>query len=270
MDLLRNITTLDFESEAIGPRPDRYPPRPVGLAIRWPTSRVEYMAWGHPTGNNCTFDEARRAYIHALRGPVLFHNHAFDCEVATAHFDAPWPQDPHDTLFLLYLMDHHAKTYSLKPSAERLLGEPPNEQDAVRDWILANVDGATKKNFGAFISLAPVDLVGPYAIGDVTRTYALFRLLYPRVASACPEAYNRELRLTPHLLESERRGTRVDREKLEGWSRGLADGVAVADIRIQHRLCAPGLNVNSDEALADALDRAGVMVGVGVHRRDHV
>ena len=49
----------DFETEAIEPRP-YYPPRPVGVAIRWPGRKTQYHAWGHPTENNCTFDDARR------------------------------------------------------------------------------------------------------------------------------------------------------------------------------------------------------------------
>lgn len=257
---LEELTTLDFETDAIGPRPSRYPPKPVGLAIRWPDGNREYLAWGHPTGNNSTYDAARRAWLLACRGPVLFQNGAFDIEVAMEHFGVPWPAQWHDTLFLLFLNDTHAKTYSLKPSAERLLGEPPTEQDAVRDWILANVPVATRKNFGAFISLAPPELVGPYAIGDVDRTFRLFKLLYPSTYSLMNGPYERELRLCPHLIAAERRGIRVDRRALQHWYNEIEPAITRCDDLIRARLDAPGLEVDSDASLADALDAAGVML----------
>jgi DNA polymerase-1 len=256
---MHDLTTLDFETAGIGPRPLQYPPKPVGLAIRWPDSKTEYLAFGHPSGNNSTFEEARRAWLLATRGPVLFQNGAFDIEVAMTHFDVPWPAKWHDTLFLLFLNDTHAKTYSLKPSAERLLGDPPTEQDNVRDWILANVPGATRKNFGAYISLAPVSLVLPYAIGDVERTFRLFQLLYERTLTTMPEAYLRELALCPHLIAAERRGIRMDRRLLTAWHDELLPAVARCDDLIRARLDAPNLSVDSDEELAAALDRAEVM-----------
>src|SRR5690606_23750968 len=88
----------------------------------------------------------------------------------------------HDTHFLLFLADPHAKSFSLKPAAEKYLGMPPEEQEAVRDWVVDH--GIVKKNdtkWGAFISKAPGKLVGRYADGDVIRTRKLFDLLYHEV-----------------------------------------------------------------------------------------
>jgi DNA polymerase I-like protein with 3'-5' exonuclease and polymerase domains len=254
------VCTLDFETRAIGPRPSDYPPRPVGLAIRWPGGISEYLAWGHPGyENNCTEEEAKRAWIKATREwQCLFHNGAFDLEVAATHWGVPWPRVWHDTLFLLFLTDPHAPSFSLKPSAERVLGIKPDEQDAVRDWILANVPGSTRKNFGAYISLAPVALVGPYAIGDVDRTHALFERLYPQVMETQPDAYAREIRLCPHLLQAEKNGIRVDRPLLEAWHDALEPTLVRCDALISTRLNCP-VNVDSNDELVEALDRAGVM-----------
>jgi len=257
-----SLTTLDFETEAIGPRPDQYPPKPVGLALRHPDGTAEYLSWGHPTGNNSTFDEARRAYHRAIdTGEVLFHNGAFDIEVACKHFGLPWPRRWHDTLFILYLTDPHAFSYALKPAAQRVLGMAPDEQDDVRAWVMANVPGATKKNFGAHISKCPAGIVAPYAIGDVERTFLLFKRLYPFVQHEMPVAYARELALCPFLLDAERRGVRVDRELLHSWQGELAQGLSRADQLLRDRLNAPGLSLDADHDLADALDRAGVMRG---------
>ena len=76
--------TIDFETEAIKPRPD-YPPKPVGFSIMGPNQRKSrYYAFGHPTENNCTFEEAREVLRDVYRSgkPLLFHNAKFDLDVA--------------------------------------------------------------------------------------------------------------------------------------------------------------------------------------------
>mgnify|MGYP001306802780 CR=1 FL=1 len=106
---------VDFETEAIESRP-RYPPMPVGVALYSPgptypgpntgAPEPSYMAWGHPSGNNCTMeDAARRLKVAWATGkPILFHNAKFDMEVARVHFGLPYPKF-HDTMFLLFLAD---------------------------------------------------------------------------------------------------------------------------------------------------------------------
>ena len=49
---------LDYETEAIEDGTG-IPPKPVGLAFWIPGEEPKYMAWGHPTGNNCTEEEAK-------------------------------------------------------------------------------------------------------------------------------------------------------------------------------------------------------------------
>ncbi len=63
--------------------------------------------------------------------------------------------------------------------------------------------------------MRPAELVGKYANGDVIRTQRLYKLLYPRtVQRGMLEAYNRERRLMPHLLDIERQGVPVDLKRL--------------------------------------------------------
>lgn len=129
--------TIDFETEAIQRRPD-YPPKPVGFSIMAPGDRrSRYYAWGHPAGNNCTMQAARAVLLDAWKSnhELLFHNAKFDVDVAQTHLGMPalmWERC-HDTLYLLFLYDPHATSLSLKPAAERLLGMPPEERDAVAD-----------------------------------------------------------------------------------------------------------------------------------------
>ena len=51
------MLTFDFETEGIVGNPIYNPPRPVGVAIKRNDGRSKYWAWGHPTNNNCTWEE---------------------------------------------------------------------------------------------------------------------------------------------------------------------------------------------------------------------
>jgi DNA polymerase-1 len=92
---------------------------------------------------------------------------------------------------------------------------PPDEQIELKDWLFANIKGAkqAKKNWGKYICEAPGELVGKYAKGDTDRTKALYDFLYPSaVEYDMLEAYNRELRLTPVIIDMEKNGVRVSPE----------------------------------------------------------
>ena len=223
--------TIDFETGKIVSRP-HYPPIPVGVSIKMPGKKAKYWAWGHPTKNNCTISQAVDALtkVWGHKDGLLFQNGKFDVDVADVHLGLsvpPWDKI-HDTMFLLFLNDPHdihRTFFSLKPSSEILLGMPPEEQDAVGDWLMANqpvpgVKISRSKNsehfFGAYISYAPGDLVGKYANGDTERTEALFNLLWNKVVveNKMAEAYDRERRLMPVLLQMERQGLPVNLPRL--------------------------------------------------------
>ena len=170
------MITLDFETEAIEGNPLVNPPKPVGLAVRGASGRCHYQT---------DWDEMADVWemYCASSKPLLFHNAPFDLSVGCHWFNTPWPawERVHDTMYLLFLADPYAQSLSLKPSAERYLDEPPEEQNALYDWIVENVPEATRKNAGAFISRAPVEIVRPYAIGDVERTWNLYTHLMEKV-----------------------------------------------------------------------------------------
>src|SRR3954447_4334860 len=129
--------TIDFETFGILPRPD-YPPRPVGVAIKLPGRKARYYAWDHQNGkNNCTREQARSALSKVWDRPLLFHNAKFDLDVAEVHLGLPLPHwsHIHDTVFLTFLDDPHQRRIDLKSTAQRLLNWPPDERDAVADWL---------------------------------------------------------------------------------------------------------------------------------------
>ena len=251
----------DYETEAIEARPV-YPPKPVGVAIRWPGEKSRYYAWGHSTGNNCTESYAAEALakVWASGLPLLAQNHKFELDISETHFGLPrlpWERI-HDSMFLLFLKDPHSNTISLKPAAERYLDLPPEEQDAVADWLRTYGVITAAQRPGAFISQAPGDIVAPYACGDVDRTKALFDLLYPQILEAgMGAAYDRERKLLPILLDNERAGINVDVNALKVDLGRYEKSLSLVEKWIEAKLRSGGLNFDADAEVAEALAAAG-------------
>jgi len=245
------VWTIDFETEAIEGNPTLTPPVPVGVALHSDTTQAEYS----PIKEGAPILER----IWAGNESLIFHNAPFDLAVAEAHLGLPMPHWDriHDTQYLVYLADPYAKTLGLKACAERYLDLPPEEQDHLKAWILANVPGSTPKNYGAHISKAPFELVKPYAIGDVVRTRELFNLLWPEMPRG---AYDRERRCMPMFQEATRKGVRVDGEGLERDLEIYNNAEAECEQLIARRLDYRGdPELLKGAALCDALEAAGIV-----------
>ena len=211
------ITVVDFETDEIVDGSGLAPiPRGVSIGPVDKSEEHKYYAWGHPTENNCTEANGKAALAAVWDHTLVFHHGKFDISVAMEHWGFDWPKSWHDTMYLIYLDNPLAPTVSLKPSAERILGLPPDEQDAVKNWLIQHgVVPSNSKNWGAHICKAPGGLVGKYAIGDTQRTGALFLHLYDSIVQRnMLQAYERELKLAPILYRAESKGVRVDRKRL--------------------------------------------------------
>lgn len=262
-------TTVDFETDGIEGRPD-YPPAPIGVSIKKWGKKARYYAFHHTEDNNCTWDQAVAAVREAYANPdgVLFQNAKFDIDVAEVHFKLTPPawDKIHDTLFLIFLDDPHARALDLKGAAKRLLGIEPEERDAVADWLVKNqplkaVQGIritrAKNSFMKYLRYAPgASVVGPYANGDVDRTEGLFRLLYPRtIERKMIAAYDRERELMPILLDMERQGVRVDLKRLRAdvaLYQKTADRLEAWTLK-RLVITDPKFNLGSDDQLLEAL-----------------
>jgi len=254
------VLTFDYETEGIVGNPIHNPPRPVGVSIKNDGQPSFYWAWGHPTENNCTWEEGRAHLIASLKlhKEWLAHHAPFEAAVSRKWFKVVKrvPENFHDTVYLLFLSDPYAPSFSLKPSAERVLNWAPEEQDELRAWILAHVTQATAKDWGAYICLAPGKLVGRYACGDTDRTYALFQRLYPEIVeNGMAEAYRREQKCRPIFDGVSERGVRVDMERLERETAVYRAAQKISDDYIFSRL--GEFELSKDAQLAEALDRAG-------------
>lgn len=269
--MIPEVVTIDFETERIEPRP-KYPPEPVGVSIKLPGKRSHYFAWRHPCENNCDRADGRAILerIWETDVPLLFHNAAFDLAIAYERLGLPilpWRR-VHDTQFLLFLFDPHARELSLKPAAEKIIGWAPEERDELDEWIWehrkeleAEYGVKVKKSeLGAWIAKAPGALVGRYAEGDTDRTHALFAHLYPIIRSnGMLEAYDRERRLQPILMENERIGLRTDRAALERDIPLYTSALERVETGMRHYLNAPDLSFDNDRDLAAAFVRCNVV-----------
>jgi DNA polymerase-1 len=256
-----NPIFLDFETLAIGPRPD-YPPMPVGLAVYDPDGEYPdgYYAFGHAEGNNSTKEavKAMMELMYESGRPLCFHNAMFDLDVAETHLDLPIPEDPnlvHDTLILAFLHDPHVQSLSLKDLVVTWALDTPSERDELKEWIIANVDEARRKKstWGAYISRGPVELVGKYAAADVRLTHKLYNYLSVQVLPAQLIPYHREIALIPMLLENSRLGVRVDREGLLQAKEQAVIDIEACNAWVRGLLGSPELNVDSDRQLVDSI-----------------
>ena len=199
--------TLDFETRAIVDCPFVDAPEPVGLAVKHNDKPSAYV-----TGMDNMYHVLYKAVV--SREPLLFHNAPFDLSVMDQWWgfdDIPWDR-VHDTQYLVYLHDPHAKSVALKDSAARILHWDIGAKDELQEWILDNIPKVKKSEWGAHIADAPLELVSKYARQDTDMTYALYQFLHDKVPRG---AYDRERRLAPHLVESTAHGIRVATGALE-------------------------------------------------------
>ena len=182
------MIVFDFETYAIV---NRSPTMPIPVGVAFKDTRdgmpTQYYAWGHQSNNNKTEEEGKILVKDILTcgEDLLCHNAKFDVRVAMEWCDLPWPNVMvHDTMLMAYIVDPRERSLALKKLADKYTGMPPLEQKDLRDWIVANVPDATLKTWGAYIAYAPVELVAPYAIGDVDRTLALYNYFSKRIEHA--------------------------------------------------------------------------------------
>jgi DNA polymerase-1 len=259
------LVKVDFETEAIGPRP-AYPPIPVGVAIQEPGKKGVYLAWGHPTGNNCTQEDARRRLLSYWTDPnvkLVFHNAKFDLAVAWERMGLdlpPWYR-VECSMIAAFLTDPHSPVLGLKPLAIKWLDEKADARDELKDWIIANVPEAkrAKTQWGAYISKAPGNLVGKYAKDDVSFSGKLLTHCKRQFDKDLQKAYDRELQLMDVLIKVEPEGVAVDVKRLTKDCEFYSGHLASIETWLCKRLKVKELNFDAPDDLADALQNAGLV-----------
>jgi len=259
---MKRIIAIDFETAAIQPLPE-YPPKPTMLGIYERDKTPLYMSWGHPSGNNTTEETAKQVLSTLWNDPeieLVCHNAPFDVLVAHVHWGLSIKRAGliHDTMVMAFLLEPHAMTYALKPIADKLLGLPPDESDAIRTWCQANgLIKTNAKEYGEHISKVPAEIVGPYCVGDIVRTMQLFERFTPKLAETrMLDAYHRELKIRDIMLENTRNGVSVNVDSLTCDIALYDSALAKIDELILTLLQCEPFNLDSDAQLADAIDKA--------------
>jgi len=255
---------LDFETEAIGPRPEQYPPKPVGLAVLDRTNQFKsgYYAFCHDSNNNCTYEDARRLLIRIWESgrSICFHNAMFDMSVITEKFNLPFisAERVHDTLVLAFLYNPYVRSLSLKELCVEWLNIQPEERDQLFEWLVNHIPAVAKKpkTAGAYIARGPADLVGMYAEADVALTAKLWDFTLT-VRQHMPRAYLREIELMPVLLENSKLGIRVDRDGLnQSLEKAKAD-IFQCEVWLNKYFNADDINYNSGAQLVQIIQNKG-------------
>lgn len=268
---------VDFETLPIEPRPD-YPPKPVGVAIKeYGARKSEYLAWGHPTGNNASRSDAQSHLASLWRSHTLiFHGAKFDLDVGEVHLGlTPPPAERfHCTLLEAFLYDPNRQVLSLKPMSEELLDMPPDEKTKLDAWIaehileakraiaMAEKNGTRAPDMGKWIAYAPGRLVSRYAKGDVIRTDKLHRLFQAHLDDGERVAYERDKRLLLHLLEEEKQGVPINVAALQAEIERGEALLEKADVWLRDRLKLPkGVELSQKQKVADALESQRMVDG---------
>jgi len=271
---------VDFETHPIDDDIAWKPPVPVGVVLKMLGGKSRYLRWGHPSGNNTTYDQVKRLLEMLWDDtalPLLFHNSKFDLSVARYHFglEVPHWSRIHDTMFLGYLDNPHNRRMGLKEMCADLWLWEADEKDAVGEWLwdnrhtvyaetgerLQRRDGKLS-SAGKYFWLVPGDVLEPYAVGDTDRTEALFNHLHPSVlAEGMGPAYDRERQLLPILMENERDGLTLHAEALAMDIELYEKAFEKAEDWLRKTLRSPGLNLDADADVGEALVRMDALQG---------
>jgi len=211
--------------------------RPIGLSVSWDSGRESrYLPWGH-AGGNLDAEVVRRWALAELRGKrIVGLNTRFD-----AHMLREWGVDLEalgctlgDVGHYAALLDDHRRGFSLEAIAQDLLGEGK----------LGNLDPTRMADYHA-------SQVTAYARRDA-------ELVSRILAKQAPLLEAQDLRRVVALedevifpvLAMEKRGARIDVEKLHRWRDESEKELTLLLMRVHQ---AAGFRVNPDRA--EDLDR---------------
>ena len=218
MDRIAAAEAFAFDTETTSL--DYVDARVVGVALAVAPGEGAYVPFAHRyPGAPDQLDEGR--VLGALR-PLLEdpdrrkigHNLKYDMSVLANHGIA-MAGVAHDTMLASYVFNSTASRHDMDTLATRYLGIRTRKYEEVAG------KGAKQITFDQ----VPLDDAGPYAAEDADVTLRLHAFFTPRLAerSGLERVYAEiEMPLVPVLSAMERRGVRVDAERLRGLSEELA------------------------------------------------
>ena len=258
MDRIGAAPAFAFDTETTSL--DYVDARVVGVALAVAPGEGAYVPFAHRyPGAPDQLDEERvlgalRPLLQDPDRPKIGHNLKYDMSVLANHGIA-MAGAAHDTMLQSYVLNSTATRHDMDSLATRYLG--------VRTRKFEEVAGKGAKQ----ITFDQVDLdeAGPYAAEDAEVTLRLHGFFTPRLAGR-PElarVYEEiEMPLVPVLSAMERRGVRVDTERLRGLSEELAVRMDALE-RKAHEEAGGPFNLQSPKQIQAILfdaDRLGLPV----------
>lgn len=202
--------------------------RICGLSVlRDQESTPFYVPLRHTTGGNLPIDRVRPWLRDCMRRPRRFINHNVKFDAAFLSADGASPlvdNEPTvemvDTLCLAkmvqtdrYTVDVYGDVtvhgFSLKPICKDWLGIPYDDEQAVQDF-LSQYRTTAEKTYDK----VPVEILGPYAGGDVIRARALYEHCLQRLPREMQDTVDTEIELTPVLFDMQEIGVEVDSQAI--------------------------------------------------------
>ena len=196
----------------------------VGVAVAVAPGEGAYIPFAHryPGAPNQLGEErvlgALRPILEDPQRPKIGHNLKYDMSVLANHGIA-MAGIAHDTMLQSYVLDSTATRHDMDSLATRYLGVKTRKYEEVAG------KGAKQITFDQ----VDLDEAGPYAAEDAEVTLGLHSFFTPKLSEhpGLERVYAEiEMPLVPVLSAMERRGVRVDVERLEVLSEELAERMA--------------------------------------------
>lgn len=251
-ELIIDIETYDPDLKTKGPgaRRDGYI---IGIAVAteddsWYFPMQHSKAYD-PQGINMDRDIVLRWAKRELCRPVIPKigaNLLYDLDYLwQAGVEVPGPYL--DTLIAEPLIDENSFTYSLEHCAQKYLDEG-KRGDQLYEWLSKAYGGQpTRKDQAGRIYLAPPQMVGQYALGDVELPRAILRKQRQVMATDDLEPiFDLETRLVPMMLAMRRRGVAVDVSRTEEIDERMTSEAT----RLRDELEAYGIDPWSNDTIA--------------------
>ena len=258
MDRIAAAGTFAFDTETTSL--DYVDARVVGVAVAIEPGEGAYVPFAHRyPGAPEQLDEERvlgalRPLLEDPDRPKIGHNLKYDMSVLVNHGVA-MAGVAHDTMLQSYVLDSTATRHDMDSLATRYLGVRTRKYEEVAG------KGAKQITFDQ----VPLDEAGPYAAEDADVTLRLHAFFTPRLAerTGLERVYEEiEMPLVPVLSAMERRGVRVDAERLRALSEELAVRMDALE-RAAHEAAGGPFNLQSPKQIQAILfdpDRLGLPV----------
>lgn len=151
------------------------------------------------------------------------------------------------------LLDENAVSYSLDSLSRKYLGETKVDE-LLYDWCYEAYGGRPGRPQAANIWRAPVQLVGPYAEGDVDLPLRIFEKQRVELEKqGLWELFQLESAIIPMLLAMRRRGVAVDTVAAQN----AYDALTMEIEELYHSI--GGINIHAAAEIAQMCDRAGIV-----------